>query len=300
MSAPGSTLRLLLALASVYLIWGSTYLAIRFAIESIPPFTMAGTRFLMAGICLFALSKGTGAPNPTAKQWRSAALIGFLMLVCGNGAVCWAEKTVPSGLASLLIATVPLWAVVLTALLPSGSLPRPRVVIGILFGLLGVGILVNPLQSAQSSAIAPSGAAALLFAAAAWAAGSVFSKRVSLPASPTLSTALQMLTGGTVLVCIGAMSGEWSHIHLSAITLKSLLSVAYLMVFGSLIGFTAFVWLLRNTSAVVATSYAYVNPLVAVLLGWAWNHETPSPSTATAGALVIAAVVLITTGRPAK
>ena len=208
MSAPGSTLRLLLALASVYLIWGSTYLAIRFAIESIPPFTMAGTRFLMAGICLFALSKGTGAPNPTAKQWRSAALIGFLMLVCGNGAVCWAEKTVPSGLASLLIATVPLWAVVLTALLPSGSLPRPRVVIGILFGLLGVGILVNPLQSAQSSAIAPSGAAALLFAAAAWAAGSVFSKRVSLPASPTLSTALQTYSNA---FSVGAAPGWASY-----------------------------------------------------------------------------------------
>lgn len=300
MSAPGSTLRLLLALASVYLIWGSTYLAIRFAIESIPPFTMAGTRFLMAGICLFALSKGTGAPNPTAKQWRSAALIGFLMLVCGNGAVCWAEKTVPSGLASLLIATVPLWAVVLSAVLPGGSMPRPRVVTGILVGLFGVGVLVNPLQSARSSAIAPSGAAALLFAAAAWGAGSVLSKRVSLPSSPTLSTALQMLAGGSLLLGIGAVSGEWSHIHLSAITLKSILSVAYLLVFGSLIGFTAFVWLLRNTSAVLATSYAYVNPLVAVLLGWAWNGETPSPSTAAVGALVIAAVVLITTGRPAK
>lgn len=300
MSAPGSTLRLLLALASVYLIWGSTYLAIRFAIDTIPPFTMAGTRFLMAGICLFALSKGTGAPNPTAKQWRSAALIGFLMLVCGNGAVCWAEKTVPSGLASLLIATVPLWAVVLSAVLPGGSMPRPRVVTGILVGLFGVGVLVNPLQSARSSAIAPSGAAALLFAAAAWGAGSVLSKRVSLPSSPTLSTALQMLAGGSLLLGIGAVSGEWSHIHLSAITLKSILSVAYLLVFGSLIGFTAFVWLLRNTSAVLATSYAYVNPLVAVLLGWAWNGETPSPSTAAAGALVIAAVVLITTGRPAK
>lgn len=300
MSSPVSTLRLLLALASVYLIWGSTYLAIRFAIDTIPPFTMAGTRFLLAGICLLAIAKGTGVPKATAPQWRGAALIGFLMLVCGNGAVCWAEKTVPSGLASLLIATVPLWAVVLSAVLPGGKMPRPRVVTGILVGLFGVGVLVNPLQSARSSAIAPSGAAALLFAAAAWGAGSVLSKRVSLPSSPTLSTALQMLAGGSLLLAIGAVSGEWSHIHLSAITLKSILSVAYLLVFGSLIGFTAFVWLLRNTSAVLATSYAYVNPLVAVLLGWAWNGETPSPSTAAAGALVIAAVVLITTGRPAK
>ncbi len=300
MSSPVSTLRLLLALASVYLIWGSTYLAIRFAIDSIPPFTMAGTRFLLAGICLFAIAKGGGAARATIQQWRGSALIGFLMLVCGNGAVCWAEKTVPSGLASLLIATVPLWAVVLTAVLPGGSLPTPRVVIGIVVGLLGVGILVNPLQSAHTSAIAPSGAAALLFAAAAWGAGSVFSKRVSLPSSPPLATSLQMLTGGSLLLCIGALSGEWSHIHWAAITTKSVLAVAYLLVFGSLIGFTAFVWLLRNTSAVLATSYAYVNPLVAVLLGWAWNGETPSSSTAAAGALVIAAVILITTRRSNK
>jgi drug/metabolite transporter (DMT)-like permease len=171
------------------------------------------------------------------------------------------------------------------------------VILGILFGLAGVGILVQP---QKSGAVDPAGAAALLFASASWAAGSVLSKRVRLPAAPIISTAMQMLCGGSLLLVIGAIAGEWASIHLQSITTKSALAVVYLMVFGSIIGFTAFVWLLRNTTAVIATSYAYVNPLVAVLLGWALNGETPSPRTATAGALVVSAVVLITTARPPK
>lgn len=297
MSSRASSGRIALALLAVYLIWGSTYLAIRFALDTLPPFTMAGARFVLAGLCLLGFARGSGAPPPDRAQWWSAALIGGLMLVGGNGAVCWAEKTVPSGLASLLIATVPLWAVVMGALLPGGQKPSPRVIAGILFGLAGVGILVQP---QKSGSVDPAGAAALLFAAASWAAGSVLSKRVRLPSSPALSTAMQMLCGGSFLLLIGSIAGEWSGIHLQSVTTKSALAVVYLMVFGSIIGFTAFVWLLRNTTAVIATSYAYVNPLVAVLLGWALNGETPSPRTATAGALVVGAVVLITTARPPK
>ncbi len=297
MSSRASSGHIALALVAVYLIWGSTYLAIRFALDTLPPFTMAGTRFVMAGLCLLAFARGSGATSADRQQWWSAALIGGLMLVGGNGAVCWAEKTVPSGLASLLVATVPLWAVAMGALLPGGQRPSPRVILGILFGLAGVGILVQP---QKSGAVDPAGAAALLFASASWAAGSVLSKRVRLPASPILSTAMQMLCGGSLLLVIGAIAGEWASIHLQSITTKSALAVVYLMVFGSIIGFTAFVWLLRNTTAVIATSYAYVNPLVAVLLGWALNGETPSPRTATAGALVVSAVVLITTARPPK
>ena len=297
MSSRASSGRIALALLAVYLIWGSTYLAIRFALDTLPPFTMAGARFVLAGLCLLVFARGSGVPPPDRSQWWSAALIGGLMLVGGNGAVCWAEKTVPSGLASLLIATVPLWAVVMGALLPGGQKPSPRVIAGILFGLAGVGILVQP---QKSGSVDPAGAAALLFAAASWAAGSVLSKRVRLPSSPVLSTAMQMLCGGGFLLVIGSIAGEWSSIHLQSVTTKSALAVVYLMVFGSIIGFTAFVWLLRNTTAVIATSYAYVNPLVAVLLGWALNGETPSPRTATAGALVVGAVVLITTARPPK
>lgn len=297
MSERASTGRIILALLVVYLIWGSTYLAIRFALDTLPPFTMAGARFLCAGVCLFAFARSSGVAAPEPVHWRSAALIAGLMLVGGNGAVCWAEKTVPSGLASLLIATVPLWAVVMGALLPGGQMPRPRVILGIVFGLAGVGILVQP---QKSGSVDPAGAAALLFAAAAWAAGSVLSKRVRLPSSPVLATGMQMLCGGSLLLLIGAAAGEWPSIHLHAVTTKSALSVVYLMVFGSIIGFTAFVWLLRHTTAVLATSYAYVNPLVAVLLGWALNGETPSSRTATAGALVVGAVILITTARPPK
>lgn len=297
MNSRAHTLRIVFALLAVYLIWGSTYLAIRFAIDTLPPFSMAGLRFLVAGLCMFAVGKLSSAPSPTRAEWHGAALIGVLMLVCGNGAVCWAERTVPSSLASLLVATVPLWAVILSAVLPGGSKPAPRVVLGILFGLGGVFVLVRP---DKSGAVDPAGAAALVLASASWAAGSVFSKRVRLPSSPIVSTAMQMICGGTILLFAGAIRGEWLLIHPEAVTLKSVLSVGYLIVFGSIVGFTAFVWLLRNTSAIVATSYAYVNPLVAVLLGWAFNGETPSPRTAVAGALVIGAVALITTAGPPK
>lgn len=291
------TLRIILALVAVYVIWGSTYLAIRFAIDSLPPFTMAGLRFVAAGLFMFTVGKLSSAPMPTRSEWQGAALIGVLMLVCGNGAVCWAEKTVPSGLASLMVATVPLWAVVLSTLLPGGTRPAPRAIVGILCGLVGVFVLVQP---QKSGSIDPAGAAALLLASVSWAAGSVLSKRVKLPSSPVLSTAMQMLCGGSLLLLLGSLRGEWSQIDPQAVTLKSILSVGYLMLFGSVIGFTAFVWLLRNTTAIVATSYAYVNPLVAVLLGWAYNGETPSSRTFVAGLMVIFAVALITTAGPPK
>ncbi len=297
MNSRAHTLRIVFALLAVYLIWGSTYLAIRFAIDTLPPFSMAGLRFAVAGLFMFAVGKLSSAQAPTRAEWQGAALIGVLMLVCGNGAVCWAERTVPTSLASLLVATVPLWAVILSALLPGGTRPAPRVIIGILFGLGGVFVLLRP---DQSGAIDLAGAAALIIASASWATGSVFSKRVKLPSSPILSTAMQMICGGTILLVLGTLRGEWLQIHPAAITLKSVLSVGYLIVFGSIIGFTAFVWLLRHTSAIVATSYAYVNPLVAVLLGWAFNGETPSPRTAVAGALVVGAVALITTAGPPK
>ncbi|MEK7465855.1 MAG: EamA family transporter [Planctomycetota bacterium] len=290
--APAS--RIALALSSVYLIWGSTYLAIRFAIDSLPPFSMAGVRFFIAGAAMMAFVKVRTGVRVQAAHWPGASLVGGLMLLGGNGAVCWAEKTVPSGLASLIIATVPLWAVAIGALLPGGRLPGFRVVAGIVIGLAGVALLVRPWQS---GAVDPAGAGALLFAAASWALGSVLSKRVRLPESMLLATAMEMIAGGALLVAVGAAAGEWGRFDPGAVTTKSVLAMAYLAVFGSIVGFTAFVWLLRETSPVVATSYAYVNPFVAVLLGWAFNHETPSAWTVAAGALVIGAVALITTSR---
>ncbi len=290
--APAS--RIALALAAVYLIWGSTYLAIRFAIDTLPPFTMAGARFVAAGLAMYAVVRGRGVARPERAHWPGAALIGGLMLLGGNGAVCWAEKSVPSGLASLLIATVPLWAVLIGAMLPGGRFPGPRVIAGIVVGLAGVALLVQPWKS---GAVDPAGAGALMFAAASWAAGSVLSKRVKLPESPLLATAMEMIAGGALLLAVGAAAGEWPRLDVHAVTLKSALAVAYLVVFGSIVGFSAFVWLLRHTTPVVATSYAYVNPLVAVLLGWAFNAEKPGARTAAAGALVVGAVALITTAR---
>ncbi|MCC6739285.1 MAG: EamA family transporter [Planctomycetia bacterium] len=295
MSPRPSAAKVAVALAAVYVIWGSTYLAIRFAIDTLPPFTMAGARFLAAGLAMYAVVRARGTPRPEPGHWPGAALIGGLMLLGGNGAVCWAERSVATGMASLLIATVPLWAVLLGAMLPGGRLPGPRVAAGILVGLAGVALLVRPWQG---GAVDPAGAAALLFGAASWAAGSVLSRRVRLPESPLVATAMEMIAGGALLLVAGAAAGEWPRLDPHAVTLKSALAVAYLAVFGSIVGFTAFVWLLRHTSAVVATSYAYVNPLVAVLLGWAFAGEQPTPLTALAGALVVGAVALISTDRP--
>jgi drug/metabolite transporter (DMT)-like permease len=286
--------RVALALTAVYLIWGSTYLAIRFAIDTLPPFSMAGVRFFVAGLAMLLFVKARTGDRVEAGHWPGAALVGGLMLLGGNGAVCWAEKSVPSGLASLLIATVPLWAVVIGAFLPGGRLPGFRIIAGIVIGLAGVALLVRPWES---GAVDPAGAVALLFAALSWAAGSVLSKRVRLPGNMLLATAMEMIAGGVLLFATGAIVGEWSRFDPHGITTKSMLAMAYLAVFGSIIGFTAFVWLLRETSPVVATSYAYVNPLVAVLLGWAFNSERPSAWTAVAGALVVGSVALITTSR---
>lgn len=290
------TLGLILAFAAVYLVWGSTYLAIRFAIQTIPPFLMAGVRFTCAGSVLYGWCRLRAVPRPTARHWMSALIVGGFMLAAGNGLVVWAEQRVPSGIAALIVATTPFWMVLLDWWWRNAPRPNVAVVAGLLIGFAGVALLVNPWE-APSTAVDAAGTLALLGAALCWAIGSIYALEASKPASPLLFTATAMLCGGAILLLVGTASGEWARLDLPSVTRRSLLAVAYLIVFGSLITYSAYVWLLRvSTPARVATT-GYVNPVVAVLLGWLLGGEGLSSRTLLATAVIITAVGLITSAR---
>ena len=291
---PKSRVRLLTAFAAVYLIWGSTYLAIRFAIETIPPFLMAGFRFLIAGAVMYWLVRLRGASRPTGRQWLWATVVGALLLLGGNGGVVWAEQTVPSGLAALLVATEPLWVVLIDWVRPGGVRPLRGEVVGLLLGFAGVAVLVIPVDLLGAGLeVDLVGAAALVFAALAWAAGSVVSRQAPAHESSFVATAMKMLTGGVLLVVAGTITGEWARLEVAAITPRSWFALAYLVVFGALIGFTAYVWLLKNTTLARASTYAYVNPIVAVMLGWMLAAEPLNSRVMVAAGIIVSGVVIV-------
>ena len=290
---PG-TLQILAAFAAIYVIWGSTYLFIRFGVETIPPFVMAGTRHLIAGSLLFAWVRWRTGERPRAAQWLPAALVGALLLVGGNGGVTWAEQRVPSGLAALLVATMPLWLVLLDWLRPGGERPHLGSALGLLLGFGGVALLVGP-SRLNGAHVDPLGAAVLVLAALSWAAGSLISRHGKLGTSPLLAAAMQSLTGGALLFILGGVSGEWTRFSLAQVSLRSALSLGYLVLFGSLLGFTAYIWLLRVTVPSRVSTYAYVNPVVAVLLGWAFAGEAVTGRMVGATVLIVAAVALVIT-----
>jgi drug/metabolite transporter (DMT)-like permease len=284
------------AFAAVYLLWGSTYLAIRFAIETLPPLLMAGVRFLLAGAVLYAFMRLRGQPAPERRHWRSAALIGGLLLVCGNGGVTLAERTVPSGVAALLVAMVPLWMVLLEWLRPGGTRPTGRVMVGLAVGFAGMVILVGPSELAGAGAVDFGGAALVLCGSLAWSIGSIYARGATLPANAFVATGMEMLCGGALLLVAGAARGELAGLNPAAFTGRSLAAFAYLVVFGSLVGFTAYIWLLGVSSPARVSTYAYVNPVVAVFLGWLIAGEALTPRVLIAAAVIVAAVAVITTG----
>lgn len=298
--------RIWIALLAIYLIWGSTYLAIRYAVESIPPFLMAGTRFLTAGIVLYTWRRLAGDPAPTARQWRSTAIIGLLLLLGGNGLVSWAEQTVPSGIAALLIGTIPLWMVLTESIRRGGVKPGLSAVLGLITGFSGILVLIWPLlmrstySAGTSEHLNPLGVVALLFAAFSWAVGSVYSKSAELPPGSLMTTAAEMLTGSLGLYFIGALLGEWNMLDFATITARSWLGLAYLTVLGSLVGFVAYAWLLRHAPISLVATYAYVNPLVAILLGSLLAQESFSARILLAALIIIGSVVLINYSRQAK
>jgi len=295
-----SRAKVLLAFAAVYLIWGSTYLAIRFAVQTIPPLFMAGCRFVIAGTTLFLLTRARGAASPSRRYWASATVLGALLLLTGNGGLCWAERRVPSGLAALLLATIPIWMVLLDSRRRGGTKLDLRVLGGMAIGAAGIALLVGPAHLWGSSRVDLAGAAVLMCSSFSWSLGSVLSHKLELPPSPFLAAAMEMLAGGALLLLLGVLSGEGRQFHFSAVALHSLLGVVYLIMAGSLLGFTAYIWLLRKVATVWVSTYAFVNPAVAVFLGWALGSEILTGRELLASATIIAGVALIITHRPVK
>jgi drug/metabolite transporter (DMT)-like permease len=286
-----ATWQLVTAFALVYLIWGSTYLGIRVAIETIPPFTMLALRYLIAGSILYAIIRARGAPAPKAADWSKATVIGALLLLAGNGAAAWAIRTVPSGITAVVIAMSPLWMVLIDWLRPGGTRPTLAVALGIVGGLAGIALLLDP--TASRGVLTPEGAIVLLVGTISWAGGSIYSRTSPMRVDPFLGTAMQMLCGAVLLGIAGAAIGEWPQVRLEEITLRSILALGYLAVFGSLVAFTAYIWLLHHTTTAKASTYAYVNPVVALILGWAIGGEELAGRTVAAAAIIIGSVVVI-------
>jgi len=294
---PVLTLRLRVALAflSIYTIWGSTYLAIRFAIETFPPFLMAAIRFLIAGGVLYVWMRLRGAPRPTRANWKAATIVGGLLLLGGNGVVVKAEQVFPSGLTAVLITTVPIWMVLVELLRKDRIVPTLHVVLGLILGFGGVVLLVGPGDLAGSGGLNPLWAGVLILASLSWAIGSVYSRKASLPRTPLLGSGMEMLTGGALLLVASLVSLEWVGFQPSNLSVLSLVSFIYLVVFGSLIGFSSYVWLLTKTTTARVSTYAYVNPVVAVFFGYFLAGEQLTLRTLLASTVIVIAVVVITT-----
>jgi drug/metabolite transporter (DMT)-like permease len=287
------------ALCVVYVVWGSTYLAIRVADRTLPPFLMAGTRFLIAGGLLYAWSvrrdDGRGRDPIGRRQWVAAVVVGGLLLFAGNGAVVWAETRVDSGVAALAIATVPIWMAVMTAVRDRRGIAA-RIVAGLAMGFGGTAVLVRATERGSGHA-AVGGIAVVLGGAVCWALGSVLSQRMALPRRPLVATAMEMIGGGALLFLASVVTGEVWHFKPGNVSFESFLGLLYLITVGSWAGFTAYVWLLKNAPISLTSTYAYVNPVVAVFLGWAILHEHVGALTLLAAALVVGAVALIVAGQ---
>ena len=292
---PGMPLGVLAAFAIVYIVWGSTYLAIRFAVESIPPLIMSGTRFVTAGAALYAWCVMRGSGRPTLAQWRASTVTGLFLIAAAYGLVSWAELTVPSGIVAVATALTPLWMVVIPWLARNTARPPALVLGGIAVGLVAQALLFG-LGSVSRTTIDPWGLGAVVLAGIAWAVGSLRSRGAALPTDPFLGSAMQMLTGGLVLVAGGLLAGEGARFSLASVTARSWLAWGYLVVAGSMVAYSAYLYLLRTTTPARASTYAYVNPIVAVALGWLLAAEPIGMRTVAAMGLTLLAVLGISRG----
>lgn len=284
--------KLWIALLALYIVWGSTYLGIKVAIETIPPFFHAAMRFLASGIILVIWQRSAGVGMPTRRQWISAAIIGNLLLLGGNGLVSWAEQFIPSGIAALIIGSVPIFLVIGEALRPGGVKPNWQAILGIVIGFVGIYVLVSP-SGTDSEALNIFGIIALLSACLLWASGSIYSKTADLPKSVLMSTGAQMLMGSIGLFIVSTATGELGGWDVTAVSTRSIYGMLYLILIGSLIGFVAYGWLLQNAPISLVATYAYVNPIVAVLLGYWFGNETLEPRIWLATAIIIGSVIFI-------
>ncbi len=294
--AAPTTAGLLAAFAAIYLIWGSTYLAIRYAVETFPPLLMMGFRHVLAGAVLYAWSRWWGVPSPTWREWVHPALIGTVLFVGGHGSLAWAEQRVPSGIAALLVATMPMWVVVLARLKGTERKLSGRAWAGLVLGLIGVGVLFGPDVWRHSQELNLLSSGAVLFGTFIWAAGTIYMRSVKMPESAVISSGMQMFAGGISLVIAATLAGETSRFHLAAVTGRSWLALMYLIVFGSIIAFTAYSWLHTVAPPSRVSTYAYVNPAVAVLIGWALASEPIGTFTVLAMVIILVGVALVNAG----
>ncbi|QNF33856.1 EamA family transporter [Adhaeribacter swui] len=290
---PPSRLKIYLAFAAIYLIWGSTFLGIRFTIETMPPFFMSGSRFLLAGLILFLFARLQKVALPTWPQFKTSAIIGILLVLVGNGGVAWAEQTVPSSMAALLIATVPLWITLLGFLFFGKPRPDGKTILGLILGLAGVLVLIGPDNLIGQGNMDAWGMIVIILGTVTWAFGSLYAARGKNAAAPIMSSAMQMITGGMLQILVAFMIGEYTQLNLAAFSTKSILAFWYLVLFGSLIGFSSYSWLIRVAPPSRVATYAFVNPLVAVVLGWFFANEAVTTQMLLAGLLILPAVILI-------
>ena len=295
-STAPSTAALVTAFAAIYLIWGSTYLAIRYAVETFPPLLMMGMRHLSAGAVLYGWTRWRGTPAPKLREWLHPALIGALLFVGGHGSLAWAETRVPSGIAALLVATLPMWIVVLARMKGTERKLSGRALAGLVLGFIGVVVLFGPDVLRQNRELNLLGAGAVLFGTFIWAAGTIYMRSVKMPDSAVISSAMQMLAGGVALTIAAALTRETAGFHLAAVTARSWLALAYLAVFGSIVAFTAYSWLHTVASPSRVSTYAYVNPVVAVLLGWVLASEPIGVFTVLAMVIILVGVGLVNAG----
>ena len=289
---------LIAAFAAVYIFWGSTYLAIKFAIETLPPFLMAGTRFVVAGAILFLIARfSKDYEKPKLVHWKTSFIVGTLLLLFGNGGVVYAERYISSSLAALLVATEPFWIVLLSWLWLKKSRPNLKVISGLVLGFIGVWLLINGQAvdtAANSGSMQFFGTIAVIGAAMCWATGSIYGLRAPVPKSAILTSGMQMLSGGLVLFLVSLISCEWSSFNIAEVSSDSWFGLIYLIIFGSLIGFTAYSWLLKNALPAMVATYAYVNPVIAVFLGWLIASESFTAQMLIGAGVIVGSVVLIT------
>lgn len=289
-----------IALLALYIVWGSTYLAILFAVDTIPPFLQAGLRFLISGLILVIWRRAARDEMPSLKQWKSLAIIGTLLLLGGNGLVSFAEQRIASGVAALIIGTVPLWLVLIEALRPGGVRPSWRAIIGLIVGFGGIYLLIGPSELTGKFQFDILGTLTLITAAFLWSVGSIYSRSAELPKSALMTTGAEMLAGSIPIFIVSILFGEWKSFSFAQVSVQSWLALLYLITFGSMIGFVAYIWLLQNASVSLVATYAYVNPLVAVLLGSWFAQESLPGRTLVAAGIIIGSVVFINSARQVK
>jgi drug/metabolite transporter (DMT)-like permease len=287
--------QILLAFSIIYFVWGSTFLAIRIGVREIPPFLMAAFRFLAAGLALYAWTRWRGEPAPARREWMASSLLGFLIFVVDYGCLFWAEQRVPSGIAAVILATIPAFMTLgeITVLRTQGF--TLRLGLALIVGLLGVAVLMNNRAAFGETPVDRGGATALLIASLSWSLSSALTRKLPLPASKSMSSASQMFTGGVLLLALAAGTGEIGPFHLQAVSLRAWLALLYLIVPGSIIGFTAYLFLLHHESPTKVGTYAYVNPVIAVILGYLLGGESIGVRTGLATALILISVIVITT-----